>query len=60
MGRRYLQDRLLARYENMAGAAEITAASKSSKPTDYMFHTGRVTAFNDCIRELKIAMKEAE
>ena len=44
----------------MAGAAEITAASKSSKPTDYMFHTGRVTAFNDCIRELKIAMKEAE
>ena len=58
MSRPDLQRKLLQQFVDMQWAAR--AASLNGGTTSQEFHNGRFTAFRDCVRELKKAIKEAK
>jgi len=62
MSRHDLQEKLLQHLADMRRAAQVTTDGIIFEvdPSGKMFHQGRVTAFDDCIRELEKAIEEAK
>ena len=57
-----LQIKLLERFESLKRGAEAAAKCHSDAGNDsnYTFHSGRVKAFADCIRELEKTIEESK
>jgi len=62
MSRPDLQEKLLDQLEGLRDAAQATTngIDYETDPSGKLFHQGRVTAIDDCMRELNKAIEEAK